>query len=186
MSEPMTKSRSKLTLLAGTLASSIFLSGMWAQSTVSAGVGTTDQSAPAAAAPGGAPLRPAGTPFRNQPVHMERRAVAYYGAVWGVDSFSVKLVESGEIVRFMYHVVDADRAKALNDKKVEPVLIAPERGVKLVVPSFEKVGQLRQTSTPEAGRSYWMAFSNAGRPVKRGDRVNVAIGNFHVENLIVE
>jgi hypothetical protein len=106
--------------------------------------------------------------------------------VWGVDSLSVKAVESGEILRFTYRVVDPERAKVLNDKKVEPSLIAPERGVRLVVPSFEKVGKLRQSATPEPGRSYWMAFSNAGRPVRRGDRVNVVIGNFHAENLIVE
>jgi hypothetical protein len=36
----------------------------------------------------------------------------------------------------------------------------------LVVPSLEKLGQLRQSSTPEAGKSYWMAFSNKGRAVK--------------------
>jgi hypothetical protein len=51
---------------------------------------------------------------------------------------------------------------------------------------MEKVGQLRQSSTPEAGKSYWMAFSNSGRPVKRGDRVTIAIGQFKVEGLLVE
>ena len=100
----------------------------------------------------------------------------YYGLVWGVESLSVKSVESGEIIRFSYRVVDADKAKPLNDKKSEPVLIDPRAGVKLVIPSLEKVGQLRQTSTPEAGKSYWMAFSNKGGVVKRGDRVNVVIG----------
>jgi len=57
-------------------------------------------------------------------------------------------VESGEIIRFVYHVIDADKAKTLNDKKLEPALIDPDKGVKLVVPSLEKVGFfLRQTST---------------------------------------
>jgi hypothetical protein len=51
---------------------------------------------------------------------------------------------------------------------------------------MEKVGQLRQSSTPEAGKSYWMAFSNRGRPVKRGDRVIVMIGRFKAEGLVVE
>jgi len=82
--------------------------------------------------------------------------------------------------------LDADKAKALNDKKSEPVLIDPEAGVKLVVPSLEKVGQLRQSSTPEAGKSYWMAFSNKGRPVKRGHHVNVVIGHFHADGLVVD
>jgi hypothetical protein len=110
----------------------------------------------------------------------------YYGLVWGVGSLSVKLVESGEIIRFSYSVVDAEKAKAINDKKVEPSLIDLQAGVKLVIPMLEKVGRLRQTSTPETGKSYWMAFSNKGRLVKRGDRVNVVIGNFHADGLVVE
>jgi hypothetical protein len=45
---------------------------------------------------------------------------------------------------------------------------------------------LRQTSTPIAGKSYRMAFSNQGRRVKRGDRVNIVIGNFRAEALVVD
>jgi hypothetical protein len=163
-------------LLAGVLASSILLLTVGAQTPAPAG--TT--------APGGKPLAAAGAPFRNQPVRMANRARAYYGLVWGVESLSVKAVESGEIIRFIYHVIDADKAKTLNDKKLEPALIEPEKGVKLVVPSLEKVGFLRQMSAPVAGKSYWMAFSNSGRLVRRGDRVNIVIGHFHADNLVVE
>lgn len=100
---------------------------------------------------------------------------------------SVKRVESGEIIRFSYSVVDAEKAKLLNDKKVDPVLIDQQAGVKLVVPSLEKVGMLRQTtSNPVVGQSYWMAFSNKGGRVKRGDRVDIEIGNFRAEGLVVE
>jgi len=82
--------------------------------------------------------------------------------------------------------VDPDKAKALNDKKAEPALIDPQAGVKLVVPSLEKVGQLRQTTVPEEGKSYWMAFSNKGRHVKRGDRVSIVIGGFRADSLVVD
>src|SRR5438132_583627 len=78
------------------------------------------------------------------------------------------------------------KAKALNDKKNEPVLIDPQAGVKLVVPSMENVGQLRQSAPPEGGKSYWMVFSNKGRLVKRGDHVNVVIGAFHADGLVVD
>jgi hypothetical protein len=128
----------------------------------------------------------AASPSRNQPPRLANRARMYYGLVWGIDSPTVKWAESGELVRFTYRVVDAEKAKALNDKKAEPMLIDPKAGVSLVVPSLEKVGQLRQSSTPEAGKSYWMAFSNQGRKVKRGDRVNIVIGNFHADGLEVE
>jgi hypothetical protein len=65
-------------------------------------------------------------------------------------------------------------------------LIDPQAGVRLVVPSLEKVGQLRQATTPEAGKSYWMAFSNKGRLVKKGDHVSVVIGKFHADGLVVD
>jgi hypothetical protein len=128
----------------------------------------------------------AGSPVHYRPNRLSRHGELHYSLVWGVDSLSVKAVESGEIIRFAYRVLDAEKAKTLNDKKLEPSLIAPRAGVKLVVPSLEKVGQLRQSSVPEAGKSYWMAFSNKGRRVQRGDRVNIAIGTFHANGLIVE
>jgi len=106
--------------------------------------------------------------------------------MWGVESLSVKSAESGEIIRFSYRVLDADKAKVLNDKKSEPSLIDPKAGVKLVVPSLEKVGKLRQSSTPEAGKMYWMAFSNKGGFVKPGHRVDIVIGQFRAEGLIVQ
>ena len=114
------------------------------------------------------------------------RAGSYYRLVWGVDSAAVKWAESGEVIRFTYRVLDADKAKSLNDGKNEPSLIDPRAGVKLVVPAMENVGQLRQTTAPENGKSYWILFSNKGRTVKRGDHVNVVIGAFHADGLVVD
>jgi hypothetical protein len=138
--------------------------------------------------PAAQPAKPAGTgsTHRYQPDRFAGRAGSYYRLVWGVDSLGVKLVESGEVVRFTYRVLDAQKAKALNDKQNEPELVDPRAGVKLVVPSMEKIGKLRQSSNPEAGKSYWMAFSNKGRPVKHGDHVIVQIGQFRADGLVVD
>ena len=106
--------------------------------------------------------------------------------MWGVDSLGVKSVESGQMIRFSYRVIDVEKAKGLNDKKANPFLIDEKARVKLVVPTMEKVGQLRQSSTPEAGKSYWMVFSNKGNFVKRGNRVSVEIGRFRVDGLVVQ
>jgi len=158
----------KLMLLAGVLASSNLVMSVGAQSPA-----PTWQ-------PGATPAR------RYQPSRFAGRAGTDYKLVWGVESLSVKLAESGEMIRFSYRVIDAGKAKTLNDKKAEPSLIDPQAGVQLVVPALEQVGQLRQSSTPEAGKSYWMAFSNKGRLVKRGDRVNVVIGHFRADGLVVD
>jgi hypothetical protein len=125
-------------------------------------------------------------PLRYRPNHLPRRAQLNYELVWGVDNFSVRWAESGEMIRFSYHVLDADKAATLNDVAQEPALNDPKAGVSLVVPTLEKVGKLRQSAKPEAGKSYWMAFSNKGRLVKRGDHVNVVIGQFHADGLVVE
>jgi hypothetical protein len=134
------------------------------------------------------------TPVRTAPEsartslakHLPMQAQRYYEGVWGVDSLAVKYTESGELIRFSYRVLDAEKAAALNNKGAEPSLIDPQAGVKLVVPQMEKIGQLRQSSTPMPGKQYWMAFSNSGRRVRPGHRVDVQIGNFHAEGLVVE
>lgn len=163
------KSGAHLIVLAGVLSSGILVSRAVAQSTTSVAKPTSTV---------------AGSHY--QPEHFPRRAELHYNLVWGVDSLSVKWTESGEVIRFSYHVLDPEKAKTLNDKKNEPSLIDAKAGVRLVVPSLEKVGQLRQSSTPQAGKVYWMAFSNKGRLVKRGDHIDVVIGQFRAEGLVVE
>jgi hypothetical protein len=128
---------------------------------------------------------PAG-PVRYHPDRFAGRAGQYYRLVWGVDSLSAKWAESGEVIRFSYRVLDPAKAKVLNDKAAEPSLEDPRAGVSLVIPQMEKIGKLRQTAAPEAGKSYWMTFSNKGRLVKRGDHVNVVIGKFRAEGLVVD
>lgn len=176
MSEFMTK-RARL-YLAACLAAQLLLAPIFAQTPP---VGATP-AAPASAAP---PAVKA-APTHYQPDRFAGRAGTYYRLIWGVDSLQVKWVESGEIIRFNYRVLDPAKAKVLNDKRAEPALIDPRAGVQLVVPSMENIGQLRQSGEFETGKSYWMAFSNKGRLVKRGDRVNVVIGEFHADGLVVD
>jgi hypothetical protein len=126
------------------------------------------------------------TPYRYHTRQLPKHAQQHYALIWGVDSLTVKSAESGEIIKFTYRVTDPEKARVLNDKKNEPSLVDPQAGVKLVVPSLEKVGQLRQSSTPLAGKVYWMAFSNKGRFVKRGHLVNVVIGDFRADGLVVQ
>ena len=144
----------------------------------------SSNAAPTAAAPAKSVPSAGRTSLATTRVPM--REQMYYQALWGIDSLKVKYTESGEMIRFSYRVVDPAKAAPLNDKKAEPALYDPQAGVQLVVPQMEKIGKLRQSSTPVDGRTYWMAFSNSGRRVQPGDRVNVTIGNFHAMNLVVE
>ncbi len=152
-------------------------SGAWATAAPQA---TAKVPGPAAAAKS----RP--SPSRYAPDQFGGRAATYYQLIWGIDSISVKLVESGELVRFSYRVVDPVRASALNDKQNAATLDDPQAGVSLAIPTMENIGPLRQGVPPEAGRSYWMTFSNKGRRVARGHRVDVIIGQFRASNLVVD
>lgn len=126
------------------------------------------------------------TATRYQPDPFAGRAGQYYRLIWGVDSLRVQRTESGEMIRFSYRVLDPKKAKVLNEKSAEPSLIDPQARVSLVVPAMENVGPLRQSNLSEAGKTYWMAFSNKGRLVKRGDHVNIVVGRFHADGLVVD
>jgi hypothetical protein len=114
------------------------------------------------------------------------KAKNYYVTSWGVDKMKVSSTASGNLVRFSYRVSDPERAKALGDKRFTPYMISPRSHTVLQVPVMDKVGMLRQANAPLAGQEYWMVFSNKGNIVQPGDRVNVVIGAFHADGLMVE
>jgi hypothetical protein len=170
----------KLMLLAGLLATSIVLPAAPARA---------DQASkkPAATPPLASSPSPVLKGVRPlSAVAILPKARMYYQSTWGVEILGVKAVSSGLMLRFTYLVLDANRAKVLNDKKANPILIDVKSGAKLVVPTLEKVGQLRQSSAPENGRQYWMVFSNKGTLVKRGDKVDIVIGTFRANGLVVQ
>jgi hypothetical protein len=96
------------------------------------------------------------------------------------------LAESGQLVRFSYRILDSSLAKPLLDKVSSPSLLDERAHAVLSVPTMEKVGPLRQSGAAEAGKTYWVLFSNRGRVVHDGDRVSVVIGSFRVDGLVVQ
>jgi hypothetical protein len=117
---------------------------------------------------------------------MPASARQYYAATWGVDQLSVKLAESGQLVRFSYRVIDADKAQAFQDKASTPELVDEATHVALSIPVMDKVGPLRQSMPAEIDKTYWMMFSNKGNKVRSGHRVFVAIGAIRIDGLIVQ
>ena len=120
------------------------------------------------------------------PVKVPKNAKAYYALYGGVDHLSVRRTASGNLIRFSYRVTDPTVAKPLGDKSATPYLVGQASHALLEVPVMDTVGQLRQTGQLEVGQEYWMVFSNKGNLIKAGDRVNVLIGSFHIDGLVVE
>jgi hypothetical protein len=128
------------------------------------------------------------TTKKVSPYHagMPQSARQYYAMTWGVDQLSAKLMESGQLVRFSYRIVDSGKATLLGDKVSTPQMLDEKARAVLQIPTLEKVGQLRQAGAQEVGKAYWMAFSNKGNVVKAGHQVSVVIGQFRVDGLIVQ
>ena len=164
-------------LLAGVLTGSDFVSSALAQPEQSRGAHFAARTA----------ARPA--PGQVSPFHqasLTDSAKDYYQAVWGVDTLLVRRTASGNLIRFSYRVTNPVLAKVLGDDRATPYLYGQRSRALLQIPVMDKIGRLRQTGTPQEGKEYWMVFSNKGDMVKRGDRVNVIIGSFHADGVMVE
>jgi hypothetical protein len=123
---------------------------------------------------------------RYEPMKLPAHARTFYQSMRGVDNLSVRRTASGNLLRFSYRVTDPALAKLLGDKSTTPYLYGEANHVLLEVPVMDNIGQLRQTGALEVGQQYWMVFSNKGNLVKAGDRVNVLIGSFHIDGLVVQ
>ena len=105
---------------------------------------------------------------------------------WGIEVTSVRMAAAGHMVDFRYRVLDAKKAETLFVRENKPYLIDQESEKVLAVPNMGKVGPLRTSNMPQEGRIYWMFFGNLGGLIKTGSKVTITIGDFKVENLIVE
>jgi hypothetical protein len=108
---------------------------------------------------------------------------------WGVRIESLRTASAGNLIDFRYRIIDPDKALPLVDRRNKAYLIDEASGASLEVPNTAKIGPLRQTvryGKPKEDRIYFVLFGNPGEFIKPGNRVTVVIGDFRVENLIVE
>ncbi len=115
-----------------------------------------------------------------------RHDSSYYKRNWGVDVIGVHRVSSGYMLTLRYRVLDAERAKPLHNKALKPYLIDQTTGNRLAVPTMENIGELRESPTPEVNRVYFIMFGNPGKLVQPGSRVSVVIGDFRLNDIVVD
>ncbi len=105
---------------------------------------------------------------------------------WGVEVVYVRQAASGYMLEFRYKVLDPEKAIPLFERQTKPVLTHAETGARLIVPTPAKTGALRNSNAPLADHTYWMFFANPGKLVQPGEHVNIEIGDFLVEGLVVQ
>lgn len=105
---------------------------------------------------------------------------------WGIEITSLRLTANGHMLDYRYRVLDADKATDLFKRQIKPYLIHQKSEKVLAVPETAKLGPLRNSNIPQEGKIYWMFFGNTGKLVEPGDKVTVVIGEFRVEDIVVE
>jgi len=114
------------------------------------------------------------------------REMTYMKRKWGVELLYVRETSANYMLEFRYKVLDSDKAKPLFERQTKPVLTHLKTGAKLIVPTPAKTGALRNSNPPKTGKVYWMFFANPGQLVKPGDEVNINIGEFNADGLVVQ
>ena len=120
------------------------------------------------------------------PAPRHPRQMTYIKRKWGIEILFVRATAAGYMLEFRYKVLDPEKAAPLFVRKTKPVMIDAKSGTELIVPTPAKTGALRNSDTPLADHDYWMFFSNPNKIVQPGDRVNLQIGEFAVEGLVVK
>jgi hypothetical protein len=129
--------------------------------------------------------RPQATVIEPMPAPRHPREKTYMKRKWGVEILFVRETAAGYMLEFRYRVLDPEKAAPLFVRKTKPVLIHARTGTRLSVPTPAKTGALRNSDVPLADHTYWMFFANPNKIVKSGDLVNLQIGEFAVEGIVV-
>lgn len=119
------------------------------------------------------------------PAARHPREKTYMKRKWGVEILFLRETAAGYMLEFRYKVLDPVKAAPLFVRKTKPVLTHVRTGKQLTVPVPAKTGALRNSDTPLADHTYWMFFANPNKLVKPGDLVNLQIGDFAVEGIVV-
>lgn len=105
---------------------------------------------------------------------------------WGIQLVAMRMTAADHMLDFRYKVLDGKKASELFKRENKPFALHQKSGKALTVQNTAKIGPLRNTNTPKEGRTYWMFFRNYRGLVDKGDKVTVKIGDFRVENIVVE
>ncbi len=133
------------------------------------------------------PVMPTASPFSTDSLDPEVKE--QLEEQWGVRVIGLRIAANSYMLDFRFHVVDADKALPLFDSRTKPYVLVPKSNARLPVPMGAKVGAFRPTNRGRnitAGRNYYMMFGNPDQHVAVGERVSIVIGDFRVDDLLVD
>jgi len=105
---------------------------------------------------------------------------------WGIEIQSLRISAEGFMLDFRFKVNDPEKAAMLFSREYPPIMQHQRSGAKLAVPTTAKAGPMRSTYPPKKDRVYFMLFGNANQVVQHGDKVTIVVGDFKLEDMVVE
>jgi hypothetical protein len=106
--------------------------------------------------------------------------------LFGIEIIALRDTAAGHMLDFRFRVVDLEKAMPFFREDIKPYLVDQNSGKSLTVPVPAKLGPMRPTGrNPKEGVTYWMFFGNPGL-IKPGDKVTIVIGDYRLEDLVVE
>jgi hypothetical protein len=130
---------------------------------------------------GGRPMQTRQQPVRNE-VQVEKSQLE---VDWGIKVESARLSAAGYMVDFRFRVLDAAKAAQIFDRKTMPHMIDQATGATFIVPTPPKIGQLRSGGNIQEGKIYFIFFANPAKYVKSGNKITVEVGDFKVQDIVV-
>ena len=106
---------------------------------------------------------------------------------WGIEILGLRPTAAGQFLDFRYRVLDPAKAQPLADGKKPAFVVDPKSSEKHEVTETPTAGQLRERGRPlKKDRIYTIIFGNPGGRIAPGERVTVAVGDFFIDNILVE
>ena len=106
---------------------------------------------------------------------------------WGIEVSTIRLSMADSIVDVRYKVLDEQKAAQLATGKTPAYILQKDTGARLIMPTPPKEGAFPPTAhLLTVGKIYFAAVSNQKGYLKRGDKVDVVIGDSRATNLTLE
>jgi hypothetical protein len=109
---------------------------------------------------------------------------------WGIKLYGVRWTAAGYMLELKFRVLDEHKAYPLLKRDISRYLIVEKNGAVLEVPFTQKLGSLKSTvrtaNMVKKDHNYIALFANPGQHVQVDDKVTLVIGNFIIENLVVQ
>lgn len=105
---------------------------------------------------------------------------------WGIQPVSVRVSPDGDKLDFRYRVRNVEKAVAVVNREVTPVLEHRASGTTFELPHQRRVGGARPPVKPELAKNYFVLFENSGHVVRPGDAIVVRLDAATPVELVAE